>query len=98
MDNGEPFTARPAPGEQVVGGVTAATREPRGPQRPAGSQGGRPTRRGPGAGPAEGAGVFARSSRFLSFELSQNKKIFKNVHQNTFFRNAHREKGLHRTG
>lgn len=37
MDNGEPFTARPAPGEQAVGGVTAATREPRGPQRPAGS-------------------------------------------------------------
>lgn len=61
MDNGEPFTARPAPGEQVVGGVTAATREPRGPKDLRGV-GGRPTRRGPGAGPAEGAGVFARSS------------------------------------
>lgn len=48
-----------------------------------------------GAGSAEGAGVLVRSLQLLSFELFQNKKIFLNMHQNMFFKNAHRQKGLH---
>lgn len=35
-----------------------------------------PCRHGLGAGSAEGAGVFVHSLHFLSFKLSQNKKIF----------------------
>lgn len=36
-----------------------------------------------------------RSLQLLSFELFQNKKIFFNMHPNMFFKNAHRQKGLH---